>query len=158
MVIEAGLLARFGRGGQPGERVGTFLRRAEILSIHKGLRLADRSSRQIVIGGPLGAAMGAGHDGDCDVHGDAGGRHGNGPATVGAISDALRPEYGEGSLRIATMLMAFPTALMVYLASRHCPAEHAAATRRAADGGRVPVRMMSVRCPWRCRIEGVIGP
>lgn len=86
---------------------------------------------------------------------------GMGPATVGAISDALRPEYGEGSLRIATMLsllMAFSTALMVYLASRHCPAEHAAATRRAADGGRVPVRMMSVRCPWRCRIEGVIGP
>lgn len=75
---------------------------------------------------------------------------GMGPATVGAISDALRPEYGEGSLRISTML----SLLMAYLASRHCPAEHAAATRRAADGGRVPVRMMSVRCPWRCRIEG----
>lgn len=68
---------------------------------------------------------------------------GVGPAVVGAISDALRPEYGEGSLRIAMMLsllMAFPAALMFWLASRYYVADHAAAASRLAeDVGGAPI-------------------
>ncbi len=61
---------------------------------------------------------------------------GVGPAVVGAISDALRPEYGEESLRIAmilSLLMAFPAALLFWLASRHYADDHAAAAKLLAE-------------------------
>ncbi|MFT3968401.1 MAG: MFS transporter [Sphingobium sp.] len=61
---------------------------------------------------------------------------GLGPTAVGALSDALRPAYGEGSLRVAillSLLLAFPAALLFLAASRYYRADHEAAARRLAD-------------------------
>ncbi|MET0365534.1 MAG: MFS transporter [Sphingobium sp.] len=60
---------------------------------------------------------------------------GIGPTAVGALSDALRPAYGEGSLQMAmllSLLLAFPAALLLLLAARHYRADHAAAAERLA--------------------------
>lgn len=55
---------------------------------------------------------------------------GLGPVVVGRLSDWLRPEYGEGSLRVALMLallVYIPAALCFWLASRSYRADHIAA-------------------------------
>lgn len=55
---------------------------------------------------------------------------GLGPVVVGQLSDWLRPEYGEGSLRVALMLallVYIPAALCFWLASRSYRADHIAA-------------------------------
>ena len=62
---------------------------------------------------------------------------GLGPVFVGELSDMLRPQFGEESLRIAMMLAMFaylPAALCFWLASRSYRADHAAALA-GQDGG-----------------------
>jgi predicted MFS family arabinose efflux permease len=55
---------------------------------------------------------------------------GGGPLVVGALSDVLRPAYGEASLGIAmrtVLIVGIPSTLLTFIASRRCLADFAAA-------------------------------
>ncbi|MET0241563.1 MAG: MFS transporter, partial [Sphingobium sp.] len=61
---------------------------------------------------------------------------GVGPALVGALSDYLRPEYGEESLRyamIAALVLAFPAALLYWMAARRYLVDRAASAARLEE-------------------------
>lgn len=60
---------------------------------------------------------------------------GLGPAFIGVLSDILRPEFGEESLRYAMILslvLAAPAAFLYFMASRHYPEDFERARQRLA--------------------------